>query len=280
VWISFTHVPFAQDIDVVEGYPFQPLKMKFITKVYHPNISSASGAICLDILTAKAWSPVLTLRSTLVSLRSLLCSPEPNDPQDAEVAAHYKADLAGFESTAKFWTECYAKGLNDRQRETMTAGHADPIAAAGLRKEDVVKFENMVRRREEDRKASFNWVWRSHPASFPDRASIRPKSLTSCLAATTAAQMLRAYPTTKFSIRCSTDVRYNPPLSPNQHPTKSLTAMSSLIKASNILSSRSNQASSSSPPQRRFFLLVAGYYLHTKISRRSLLFLLSLKQSE
>lgn len=31
--------------------------MKFITKVYHPNISSASGAICLDILK-DAWSPV------------------------------------------------------------------------------------------------------------------------------------------------------------------------------------------------------------------------------
>ncbi|UZJ52824.1 hypothetical protein CBS101457_002144 [Exobasidium rhododendri] len=133
---------FKVDIDVVEGYPFQPLKMKFITKVYHPNISSASGAICLDILTAKAWSPVLTLRSTLVSLRSLLCSPEPNDPQDAEVAAHYKADLAGFESTAKFWTECYAKGLNERQKETLTS-HADPVIAAGLRKEDVEKFVNM-----------------------------------------------------------------------------------------------------------------------------------------
>lgn len=52
-------------------------------KVYHPNISSASGAICLDILK-DAWSPVLTLKSTLISLQSLLCSPEPNDPQDAE----------------------------------------------------------------------------------------------------------------------------------------------------------------------------------------------------
>ncbi|KAJ7843336.1 hypothetical protein B0H14DRAFT_2778908, partial [Mycena olivaceomarginata] len=31
--------------------------MKFITKVYHPNVSSASGAICLNILK-DAWSPV------------------------------------------------------------------------------------------------------------------------------------------------------------------------------------------------------------------------------
>lgn len=122
-----------------------------LLKVYHPNISSASGAICLDILTSKAWSPVLTLRSTLVSLRSLLCSPEPNDPQDAEVAAHYKSDKAGFESTAKFWTDCYAKDPADLEKAALTKGSAgaggggiDPIAAAGLRKEDVEKFEGMV----------------------------------------------------------------------------------------------------------------------------------------
>lgn len=39
-----------QDISVPEGYPFHPLQMRFITKVYHPNVSSQSGAICLDIL--------------------------------------------------------------------------------------------------------------------------------------------------------------------------------------------------------------------------------------
>ena len=38
----------------------------------------------------------LTLKSSLISLQSLLQSPEPSDPQDAEVAKHYlsnKSDL-------------------------------------------------------------------------------------------------------------------------------------------------------------------------------------------
>ncbi|WAQ87306.1 hypothetical protein PtA15_8A210 [Puccinia triticina] len=100
---------FEVAIEVPPRYPFEPLKMKFITKVYHPNVSSQSGAICLDILK-DAWSPVLTLKTTLVSLQSLLCSPEPNDPQDAEVAKVYLSDRSVYERTARYWTEMYASG--------------------------------------------------------------------------------------------------------------------------------------------------------------------------
>ncbi|SAM68148.1 probable UBC1-E2 ubiquitin-conjugating enzyme [Ustilago bromivora] len=135
---------FDVDIVVPEGYPFQPIKMKFITRVYHPNISSQSGAICLDILKDQ-WSPVLTLKSTLMSLRSLLCSPEPNDPQDAEVAKHYLRDKNDFEKTARSWTEVYANGSESAQPPSkgQTDDKADPILLAGLKKEHVDQFANM-----------------------------------------------------------------------------------------------------------------------------------------
>ena len=41
---------FVVDIQLTNAYPFEPPKMRFITKVWHPNVSSANGAICLDIL--------------------------------------------------------------------------------------------------------------------------------------------------------------------------------------------------------------------------------------
>lgn len=128
---------------IPESYPFQPVKMKFITKVYHPNISSASGAICLDILK-DAWSPVLTLKSTLISLQSLLCSPEPNDPQDAEVAKHYSTSKSSFEDTAIYWTQIYAGGPGPKEKKGKGSSRSDvrdEVAIAGLEKAHVDQFE-------------------------------------------------------------------------------------------------------------------------------------------
>ncbi|KAL7560649.1 hypothetical protein ACA910_001333 [Epithemia clementina (nom. ined.)] len=99
---------FEIDIIIPKQYPFEPPKMKFMTKIWHPNISSQTGAICLDILKDN-WSPALTIKTALLSLQALLCSAEPGDPQDAEVAKMYTANRGEFERTAKFWTESYAK---------------------------------------------------------------------------------------------------------------------------------------------------------------------------
>lgn len=128
---------FQVDIKIPNEYPFKPPQMRFTTKIYHPNISSVTGAICLDILK-DAWTPILTLKSSLISLQSLLQSPEPNDPQDAEVAKHYLTNRKGFEETAAYWTKIYATDSDKSGNKELSDS-----ALYGIDDEIVCQFENM-----------------------------------------------------------------------------------------------------------------------------------------
>lgn len=83
--------------------------MRFMTKIWHPNVSSVTGAICLDILKDQ-WAAALTLRTVLLSLQALLSAAEPNDPQDAVVAKQYRENPHLFNLTARHWTNIYAGG--------------------------------------------------------------------------------------------------------------------------------------------------------------------------
>merc|ERR1711881_561011 len=98
---------FQLDVHVPQDYPLMPPKINFRTRIWHPNISSVTGAICLDTLGA-AWTPSLSVYTCLLAIRALMGSAEPNDPQDAMVANQYMNHFRKFVITAKYWTNEFA----------------------------------------------------------------------------------------------------------------------------------------------------------------------------
>ena len=129
---------FDVDIVIPNDYPFKPPKMKFDTKIWHPNISSVTGAICLDILKNE-WTPALTIRTALISLQALMCEPVPNDPQDAVVAKQYISDIKLFNETAKHWVEEYAnpeRSFQKKIKEITEMGFTEEQAKEALEKND------------------------------------------------------------------------------------------------------------------------------------------------
>jgi len=99
---------FLLEIRFPEAYPFKPPKVRFLTRVYHSNVSDRTGAICLDLLKGQ-WSPVITVQKLLLSIQSLLDDPCPEDPLTPEVAQLYLTNRAEHDRQAREWTERYAK---------------------------------------------------------------------------------------------------------------------------------------------------------------------------
>ncbi|EYE94212.1 E2 ubiquitin-conjugating protein UBC1 [Aspergillus ruber CBS 135680] len=128
------------DIRIPLEYPFKPPVMKFETKIWHPNVSSQTGAICLDTL-ASAWSPVLTVKSSLLSLQSLLNTPEPKDPQDAEVANMLLHRPKEFERVAQQWAVNYAGAPQKNAGEGSRDADESLRQEQGQQKDDLAKYD-------------------------------------------------------------------------------------------------------------------------------------------
>lgn len=87
-------------------YPFRAPNVKFITPMYHPNIST-SGGICLDLLIDK-WLPSYHVASLLVSIRSFLDDPNPDHGLNPKALECFRHDKAKYEENVRNFIQKHA----------------------------------------------------------------------------------------------------------------------------------------------------------------------------
>lgn len=86
--------------------PF-PLAGYFLTKLFHPNVSS-DGDICVNVLK-RDWKPDLGLRHILTVIRCLLIEPNPESALNEEAGKLLLDSFEDFAKKARLMTEIHAK---------------------------------------------------------------------------------------------------------------------------------------------------------------------------
>lgn len=86
---------FRLTLQFTEDYPNKPPVVKFVSKLFHPNVYN-DGGICLDILQSN-WSPIYDISAVLTSIQSLLCDPNPNSPANSEAAKLFQENRREYD---------------------------------------------------------------------------------------------------------------------------------------------------------------------------------------
>lgn len=126
---------FNLDLQFPSEYPFKAPRIRFVTRVYHPNIKSQSGEICADIISEvrntvekswkekrreeerltsldcivlQNWTPTLNVLHCLTAIKQMLEQPDMDNPLEPEIAKQMHENKVEFDKTATEWTKQYA----------------------------------------------------------------------------------------------------------------------------------------------------------------------------
>ncbi|XP_060064193.1 ubiquitin-conjugating enzyme E2 D2B-like [Ylistrum balloti] len=121
---------FCLEITFTTDYPFRPPKIKFGTKIFHPNVEK-DGKICMDFLQSE-WKPSFSIAYILMAISSLMHTPNTDNPANPDIANMYINNQEDFVKTAMEWTSAHAI-------RTSQVYQGDQVpTASGQAKEDTV----------------------------------------------------------------------------------------------------------------------------------------------
>lgn len=135
---------FLLTVNITGRYPFEPPRCRFITPIYHPNID-AGGRICLDTLKsppAGSWSPAVSLPSLLLSIRSLMAEPNPDDGLVPEISELYKRNPGGWSEEARRRTKIDATAEKAAEVESSLDGTSSSDCDGGKKSDNCEQKTN------------------------------------------------------------------------------------------------------------------------------------------
>ncbi|RVD92570.1 ubiquitin conjugating enzyme E2 [Tubulinosema ratisbonensis] len=100
-------------------YPNYPPAFKFLCRMWHPNIDE-NGNVCISILhpgddefgyeaTNERWMPVRDPESVIISIISLLSSPNVESPANVEAAQQLRKNKVIYEERVKEYVRKYCQ---------------------------------------------------------------------------------------------------------------------------------------------------------------------------
>lgn len=101
-------------IKIPEAYPYDPIIIKFITPIYHPNLYSTDYIV---LISDDNWSPSYHIKTVILHIyiemmeptKELLCDSLNNEnKQLLHIINQFKKDYVEWENTAKLWTKLHA----------------------------------------------------------------------------------------------------------------------------------------------------------------------------
>ncbi|CAB50972.1 Ubiquitin conjugating enzyme Ubc15 [Schizosaccharomyces pombe] len=103
---------FHATLSFPQDYPLMPPKMKFTTEIWHPNVHP-NGEVCISILhppgddkygyedAGERWLPVHSPETILISVISMLSSPNDESPANIDAAKEFRENPQEFKKRVR-----------------------------------------------------------------------------------------------------------------------------------------------------------------------------------
>lgn len=111
-------------------FPNSPPRGFFLTKIYHPNVETSNGAICVNTLK-KDWTKETTLSHVLSVIRCLLIIPFPESSLNDEAGKLFMDNYDEYAQRARLMAEVHAKAYpltewnTENRKDPASEGAAD-----------------------------------------------------------------------------------------------------------------------------------------------------------